>query len=175
MTRLASLFAAFVFLCTAVSAAAEVRLTFHSFNGSVMFGRYPHTFVSMEGTLENGKAVKENWGFSAKRASPAVLRGPVEHIVMTEKQKWLEKTNRHFTVTVSDDEYHAIRREVFRWRDAPGKYYDLDTRNCIHFVGAIARIVGLKVTYPDDMLRRPKKWLNHVTALNPHLGAAPIK
>ena len=61
------------------------------------------------------------------------------------------------------------------WRDAPGKYYDLDTRNCIHFVGRMAEIVGLKVDYPDDMLRRPKKWLNHITALNPKLGAKLIK
>ena len=173
--RLTSLLAALVFLFSAVSAAAEVRMTFHSFNGSVVFGRYPHTFVSLEGTLGNGKPVKENWGFSARKASPAVLRGPVEHIVMTEEDDWLRKTNRHFTVPVTDAQYHAIRREVFRWRDAPGKYYSLDTRNCIHFVGAIAQIVGIRVEYPKDMLRRPKKWLNHVTALNPQLGARPIK
>ena len=158
----------------AAAAQAEVRVTFHSFDGSVLFGRYPHTFISMEGTLEDGTPVKENYGFSAKSAGPAVLAGPVKHIVMTEKDKYVRSTNRHFTVAVDDAKYHDIRREVFRWRDAPGKYYDLDTRNCIHFVGAIAEMVGVKVDYPEKMLRRPKAWLNHVTAMNPQLGAAQI-
>ena len=158
----------------AAAAQAEVRVTFHSFDGSVLFGRYPHTFISMEGTLDDGTPVKENYGFSAKSAGPAVLAGPVTHIVMTEKDKYVRSTNRHFTVAVDDAKYHDIRREVFRWRDAPGKYYDLDTRNCIHFVGAIAEMVGVRVDYPKNMLRRPKAWLNHVTAMNPQLGAAQI-
>jgi hypothetical protein len=38
----------------------------------------------------------------------------------------------------------------------------------------MAEILGLKVDYPDDMLRRPKKWLNHVTRMNPELGAKVI-
>ena len=152
-------------------AAAAVDITFHSFNGSVIAGRYPHTFVSMAGTLSDGTAVKENFGFSAKKTTLAVLNGPVEHTILVEKEKWLTKTNRHFTVTLSDAKYREVRALVEAWRNAPGKYYDLDTRNCIHFVGEIGKIVGLKVTYPEDMLRRPKKWLNHITGLNPQLGA----
>lgn len=155
-------------------AAAEVQITFHSFNGSVFAGRYPHTFISMEGTLEDGTAIKENYGFSAKRATIAVLRGPVEHIIMTEKEKWLTKTNRHFTLTMDDAQYWKVRKLVSEWRDAPGKFYDLDTRNCIHFVGEIGRILGLKVAYPEDMLRKPKAWLNHITKMNPVLRAEVI-
>ncbi|WP_432201314.1 hypothetical protein ACRAQ7_03670 [Erythrobacter sp. W53] len=159
-----------------VPAAADVQLSFHSFNGSVLFGRYPHTFIVLDGTLEaSGKVIKENYGFSAKRATPAVLQGPVKHTILVEKDKWLTKTNRHFTVSLSDDQYHRIKALVEEWRNAPGKFYDLDTRNCIHFVGEIAKIVGLKVTYPQKMLRRPKKWLNHITGLNPQLGAKVIK
>ena len=158
----------------AAAAQAEVRVTFHSFDGSVLFGRYPHTFISMEGTLEDGTPVKENYGFSAKSAGPAVLAGPVKHIVMTEKDKYVRSTNRHFTVAVDDAKYHDSRREVFRWRDAPGKYYDLDTRNCIHFVARMAEMVGLRAPVPSDYLRRPKAWLNYVTRLNPNLGASEI-
>jgi len=174
MVRIVRLAFALLIFAWASVAQADVAVTFHSFNGSIFAGRYPHTFVSLEGTLVDGTRVHENYGFSAKHASPAVLRGPVEHIVMTEKDKWLESTNRHFTVTVDDAKYWAIRKEVARWRDAPGKYYDLGTRNCIHFVGAIAQMVGVKVDYPKDMLRRPKAWLNHVTAMNPRLGAPRI-
>ena len=159
----------------AQAVSAEVTLSFHSFNGSVLFGRYPHTFIVMRGTLdETGEAIDENYGFTAKRATMAVLRGPVVHDIMIEEPKYIDKTNRHFSVPISDAQYRAIVAEMRAWRDAPGKYYDLDTRNCIHFVGRIAEIVGLSVEYPDDMLRRPKKWLNHVTMLNPSLGARTI-
>ena len=151
-------------------AAAAVDITFHSFNGSVLAGRYPHTFVSMEGTLEDGTRVKENFGFSAKRASLAVLNGPVEHMILVEEEKWLRKTNRHFTLSMTDDQYGKVSALVEAWRKAPGKYYDLETRNCIHFVGEIARIMGLNVSYPDKLLRKPKSWLNHITTLNPGLG-----
>lgn len=158
------------------TAFAAVELSFHSFNGSVLFGRYPHTFIVLQGELdETGEVVNENYGFTAKKVSPAVLNGPVFHDILIEEPKYIKKTNRHFTVTISDEQYHAIVDEVHAWRDAPGKFYDLETRNCIHFVGRMAEIIGLKVDYPQKMLRRPKKWLNYITGLNPDLGAAIIK
>lgn len=156
-------------------AQAKVQVAFHSFNGSVLWGRYPHTFVAFDGTLDDtGEKVHENYGFSAKSNSPAVFSGPVQHIVMSEKEKYLKSTNTHFTITVSDATYRRMKAEVIAWRDAPGKYYDLETRNCIHFVGRMAQLAGLRVDYPSDMLRTPKAWLNHITALNPQLGAKPI-
>lgn len=154
-------------------ARAEVDVHFHSFNGSVLIGRYPHTFVVFEGRLDNGEEVNENYGFSARSASPAVLAGPVAHIVMTEKPRWIGRTNRHFTITVTDATYRRMKQEVIAWRDAPGKFYDLDTRNCIHFVGRIAELAGLAVEYPGNMLRRPRAWLTHVTALNPGVRPKP--
>ena len=158
----------------AVPAQAEVQVSFHSFSGS-FFGRYPHAFVVFEGTLEaTGEPINENYGFSARTAGPNVLMGPTEHGIYTEKQRYIRTTNRHFTVTVSDATYRRMKQEVIAWRDAPGKYYDLDKRNCIHFVGRIAELAGLRVDYPSDMLRKPKRWLNHVVSLNPQLGARPI-
>ena len=156
-------------------AQAKVDVAFHSFNGSVIFGRYPHTFVAFDGTLEDtGEKVHENYGFSARSAGPEVLLGPVKQIVMTEKEKYLKSTNTHFTITVDDATYRRMKAEVIAWRDAPGRFYDLDTRNCIHFVGRMAELAGLRVDYPQDMLRKPKTWLNHITLLNPQLGAEPI-
>ena len=157
-------------------AAAQVLLSFQSFNGSMFGGRYPHTFIVLHGTLDgSGARVEENYGYSAKSASPAVLTGPVEAIVMVEKLKYVTTTNRHFTVPISDATYWRIKQEVAAWRDAPGKTYRLDSHNCIHFVGRMAELAGLKVDYPKDLMRKPKAWLNHVTALNPQLGARPIK
>ena len=44
----------------AAPAHAEVKVHFHSFNGS-MFGRYPHAFVVFEGRLDDtGEVVNEN-------------------------------------------------------------------------------------------------------------------
>lgn len=156
-------------------AAADVKVHFQSFNGSVLFGRFPHTFVVFEGTLDNGTKVFENYGFTAKTVSTRILNGPVEHAVRSEPLKYVKKTNRHFSVTVTDAKYRAMKVEIARWRNAPGKYYDLNTRSCIHFVGRMAQMAGLTVSYPKKLLRGPKKWLNHVTGLNPQLGAKKIK
>ena len=153
-------------------ALAEVRASFHSFNGS-LFGRYPHTFVVFEGTLDStGEAVNENYGFSARDAGPGVLFGSAEHIVMSEEPRYVQSTNRHFTIPISDATYARMKGEIAAWRDQPGKYYHLDRRNCIHFVGRLAELAGLRVAYPEALLRKPRAWLNHVSDLNPHLNAA---
>lgn len=175
MLRFLTLMLSLISLGWSLPAFAEIKMSFHSFNGSVLFGRYPHAFVVLEGKLDStGEIINENFGFTAKTVSTAILSGPVEHDILVEEPKYIKKTNRHFTVSLSDDEYRKIKTELAKWRNAPGKYYDLDTRNCIHFVGAMAKIAGLKVDYPKNMLRRPKKWLNYITALNPSLGAKGI-
>jgi len=166
----------FALLAWAIPAEAQVQVSFHSFSGSFLTGRYPHAFVAFDGTLDDtGEHVHTNYGFSARSAGPSVLAGPVAHGMYTEKEKYVRSTNNHFTITVSDATYRRMIQEMAAWRDAPGKYYDLDHRNCIHFVGAIAQIAGLKVDYPPAMIRHPKEWLNHIAALNPQLGARPIR
>lgn len=156
------------------TAMAAVEIHFHSFNGSV-FGRYPHTFIVLDGTLEaDGSVIKENYGFSAVSSTAAILSGWTSHMVYVEKDNYVRKTNRHFSIQLSDEQYFRIVAEMRAWKDEPGKRYSLDERNCIHFVGQMASILGLKVEYPKNMLRRPKKWLNHLTSLNPQLGAEEI-
>ncbi len=174
MLKSLKLIVALIALTWSGTAFAEVRMHFHSFDGSVLFGRYPHAFVVLEGTLENGTRVDENYGFTAKKTTTAILEGPVEHKLSVESDKSIRSTNRHFTVTLSDARYARIKREIAAWEKAPGKFYDLDRRNCIHFVGRMAQLSGLKVTYPSSMLRRPKAWLNHVAKLNPKLGAKQL-
>ena len=132
MGRIASILLAILALGWTSPALAQVELSFHSFNGSVIVGRYPHAFIVLEGTLEEtGEAVSENYGFTAKKVSPAILSGPVFHEISVEKPKYLKKTNRHFSIRISDTQYRKVVAEMQKWRDAPGKFYDLDTRNCI--------------------------------------------
>lgn len=172
MMRPVMQFLALLALAWSGPALAEVQIHFHSFNGSVLFGRFPHTFIVLDGALEEtGEPIAENYGFSAKRPNASVLNGPVEHTFLTETERNVRRTNRHFSLTITDDQYRAVIAEVRRWQTAPGRYYDLDTRNCIHFVGTIAAMLGVKVEYPDTMLRRPKKWLKHIVRLNPGLEA----
>ena len=156
-------------------ASAKVEVEFHSFNGSVFFGRYPHTFVVFRGTLDDtGRKVEENFGFTAKHATPAVLSGPVEGEIYIEQPKWVVGTNRHFAVTVDDATYRKMRAEVDFWGNHPGKFYDLDHNNCVSFVGKIAELAGLKVDFPKELMRKPRAWLNHIAALNPQLHAKAI-
>lgn len=170
MNRLVACLLSFLALVTPVSASADVLMSFHSFSGSVFSGRYPHTFIVLEGSLDaTGERIKENYGFTAREVSRAVLQGPVEHMINVEPDKYITSTKRHFTVRLSDAQYRKVKAEVERWRTAPGKYYDLDKRNCIHFVGAMAQIVGIKVDYPSKMLRKPRQWLDYLAKRNPWL------
>ena len=165
-----------VLVALPLPAAAQVMLTFHSFTGSYFIGRFPHAFISMAGTLDgNGQRIDENYGYTAKHLSTKILSGNVEGTIMIEKPKYLTSTNRHFTVAISDAQYHAIVAEMVRWRDAPGKAYNLDHHNCVHFVARIAELMGINAPVPQNMVRKPKQWLNYVTTLNPQLHAQPVK
>lgn len=174
LNRLAAHLIALAALLWSGAAMAEVQIHFHSFNGSVLFGRYPHTFIVLDGTLSDGTRVDENYGFSARHSGEAIVSGWAEHMVLSESARNVRNTNRHFSITLSDAQYRRVIQEVRAWQAPGGKRYSLDERNCIHFVGTMAALVGLKVEYPENMLRRPKKWLNHIATLNPQLGAEPI-
>lgn len=167
--------ACFTGLAASLPASAQVLLSFHSFNGSMLGGRYPHTFIVMEGTLEaDGTPVNENYGYASVRVTPAILAGNVYGTIHIESPKYIQITNRHFTLPISDAQYRAIVEEVRSWHDA-GKVYNLDTRNCIHFVSRIAQIAGLRAEVPHNLTRRPRAWLNLIGRLNPHLGAREFR
>lgn len=153
---------------------AQVHLSFHSFKGSLFGGRYPHTFIVLEGALEaDGRRVEENYGYTSVRVTPAILSGNVDGTIHVEGADYITATNRHFTIAISDALYHAIVAEMVRWRDA-GKVYNLNTRNCIHFVARVAYIVGMHEEIPLGLSKKPKAWLNLIARLNPQLHAVQI-
>ncbi|MCL6251748.1 hypothetical protein M3P36_11940 [Altererythrobacter sp. KTW20L] len=167
--------AALAMLLAALPAQAAVTVHFHSFNGSVLFGRFPHTFVVFEGTLDDtGTVVNENFGFTAKSTTQAIS-GPAEHDIVVEEPDQIRRTNRHFSVVLTDAQYRRLREEVETWRNQPGRYYSLDTRNCVHFVARMAELIGIRADVPANMVRRPRAWLNYVTRNNPHLGADEVR
>lgn len=155
-------------------ATARVMLEFHSFNGT-LGGRYPHAFIVLDGTLDaTGEKVHQNFGYTARHVTPAILMGNVTSEIYVEKESYVRSTNVHFALPLSDAQYRAIIAEVKVWGSEPGRGYNLETHNCIHFVARIAQMVGLTAPVPATMVRRPKLWLNYITGLNPQLGAKPI-
>lgn len=154
-------------------AAAEVTLSFYSFNGA-FGGRFPHAFVRWEGTLEDGTPVEGNAGFTAKSISPAILLGSVQHTIWVEEPQYVAEANRHFEMIVDDETFARVQAEIAVWRDLPGKAYNLNRRNCVHFVAEMAQLVGLTADDPGEMKKKPKAYLNHLIELNPQLGATQV-
>lgn len=160
-------------LGVAAPANAEVTLSFYSFNGA-FGGRFPHAFVRWEGTTADGTAVDGNAGFTAKSISPAILLGSVYHTIWVEEPQYYEQANRHFEVVIDDATFARVQAEVEAWRNLPGKGYNLNRRNCVHFVADIAKLVGLKTDDPGELKKKPKAYLNHLIEMNPQLHATPI-
>ena len=157
-------------------AQARVMVLFHSFNGSMFHGRYPHAFVELTGTIDgDGRAIHENYGYSAVGESYGILMGQTAPGRITiEEDRYLKTTNVHFAVPISDAQYTAIRAEIERWRAGPENPYNIETHNCVNFVARIAELVGLRAQVPRTMEKRPKAWLNYLIGLNPQLHAKPV-
>ena len=57
----------------------------------------------------------------------------------------------------------AVAAVVTRWRNLPQPSYDLDKRNCIHFVADIAASLGMKAETPRKLMKKPRSYLNMLT------------
>lgn len=157
------------FLLLASPARAEVMLSFYSHDLSSTF---PHAFVVLKGRTDDGHAIDTNFGFTAKSVTPAILLGSVGGKVETSKADYVASSDRQFAVKLSDRQYEAVMAVVERWRTLPGKSYNLNRRNCIHFVGEIAQTVGLRVVFEKDLLKKPKSFLLSLITLNPWVKGA---
>ncbi len=166
LMRLA-LLALLLFALVPGAAWAQVTITFYSHD----FGnRFPHTFITLKGTIEKtGEEVDTNFGFTAKNVSPAILFGSVIGVVETEPADYVAKSDAQFSLVMSDDQYEKIMALVKEWRDRPQKSYNLNKRNCIHFVMEAAALLGLAVNRESKYFKKPKTFLREVLTLNPAL------
>ena len=155
----------FLFATLASPAAAAVQITFYSKQLDTSF---PHSFVVLTGTLErNGARIDEDYGFTAKSISPAILMGAVKgEVVNDHTQGYVSRSDRHFTLTISDAEYDRVMATVERWRTMRQPSYDLGTRNCIHFVAQIAAAIGMRADTPKKLMKKPKSYLDFLTEAN---------
>ena len=165
----ALLFAALLAV-VAVPASAAVSITFYS---KELGASFPHAFVILEGTLDRGgPRIEEDYGFTAKTISPAILWGKVAGEVITDHTiSYVKGSDRHFTLTLTDAEYDRVMATIARWRSARQPSYDLDKHNCVHFVAEIAASAGL-ATDTKRFMKKPRSFLEALTAANrPRLEA----
>lgn len=153
------------------AARADVVVSFYSRELGVGFRTdFPHAFVVVRGQLADGSAIDTNYGFTAKSVSPAILLGSVKGEMETLKPDYYLKSEKQFEVKISDAQYRGLLKLVEKWRALPGKSYNLDKRNCIHFVSEVAQVLGLKSDVPKKLVRKPRGFLHYVKSLNPWLN-----
>lgn len=167
MFRFATLIIALLLALLPFTARAEVQATFYSHD----FGdHFPHTFIVLKGADDvSGEAVDTNYGFTAKNLTPAILWGSVLGEIETKDAKYIEDSNAHFTLNLSNEQYSALMAHVEKWRSKPQKSYNLDKSNCVHFVMEAAELLGLKVNRKSKFFKKPKSFVLEVMTLNPEL------
>ena len=171
--RLAGLriFLALALLFGSDSAFAEVEVTFYSHE---LGDSFPHAFFTTKGTIEaTGAAVDDNYGFTASAVSPAILFGSVNGKMDKATPKYIKSSDVRFSLTVSDADYAKLMTFIEQWAAQPQKNYNLNRRNCIHFVMEAAEILGLKVNRQSKFFKKPRSFLEEVKSLNPELQQVP--
>ena len=156
--------AALALSLAAAPAAAAVEITFHSKD----FGTtIPQAFVVLRGTVDStGEPVDANYGFTVRHLiGPSVLFGRVEGTIESVGKGFVEHSNRHFNLTLSDAQYREVLDLVERWRALPQPSYSLDRRNCVSFVAEIATLLGLEAE-TRGLMRRPHAFLDRVRERN---------
>jgi hypothetical protein len=172
-----AMFRAFVFFLLisllAVAPApvkAKVVMTFwsHELGGST----FPHAFITLVGKSDRtGDAINTNFGFTAKSVTPAILWGSVGGVVETVKPGYVNGSKRQFSLILNDNQYDAVIKLINDWKAFKEPSYNLNKRNCIHFVGEVGRAAGLTVTYDKKLIKRPEGFLLSLIKLNPGVTA----
>lgn len=167
MNRLSRIFILLLCAFSAPNAHADVKMTFYS----QQFGDYfPHAFFTLKGNLDgNGQAINSAHGFTAVNTGPGILMGSVKGHVKAPSAKYISKSQPHFTVNLSDEQYRKVMAEVNRWKSIPQKSYNLGKRNCVHFVMEAAAKTGLTVNRKTKFKKKPRSFLNELMSLNPGL------
>jgi hypothetical protein len=164
LPRLIALAVAAVLAIAAAPGWAAVSITFYSKELGTSF---PHAFVILEGTLDRGgPRIDEDYGFTAKTISPAILWGKVSgEVISDHSRSYVKGSDPHFTIVLADSEYDRVIATIERWRSAKQPSYDLDKHNCVHFVADLASAIGM---VPDTkrLMKKPTSFLETLGVQN---------
>jgi hypothetical protein len=152
-----------LFLFAPVAARAQVTVTFYSHDMEALGMRaFPHALFTVTGVLaRGGPPIDTNYGFTA-RSTDAALFGSTQGDIETKDVAYLARSRRHFSVKVTDATYDRLMALVASWKGRGPKGYNLGKANCVHFAGQAAEIVGLKVAFPQNLMKKPKAFLDAV-------------
>lgn len=166
------LVAAVLFLCLApASAWAAVEISFYS--RELGGNNFPHAFVTLKGQPDSGgPPVDISYGFTAKTVTPAILLGSVGGKVVNEPPSYVAKSDKQFSLVLSDDRFNAVMAVVERWANKRQPSYNLNRANCVHFVGEIAQAAGLNVTFRRNLMKKPRSFLLALRSDNQSLISA---
>ncbi|VXC72867.1 hypothetical protein [Sphingomonas sp. AX6] len=152
-------------LLASLPASAQVTVTFWSQE----FGEnFPHAFFQLRGTPQAGGApVDAYYGFTAKAISPAILWGTVAGRIDRPTPGYVRKSNAHFSAVVTDAQYNALLALVREWDDKMGDGdYNLNRRNCVHFIAEAMRRAGLQVVEEKKLMKKPRSFTQSIAAMN---------
>lgn len=150
--RLATLLAALLFVLPSAAQAA-VEITFYA---REMGTQFPHAFVRLEGTPDRGgERIDTNYGFTATHVSPSILFGSVRGEVSAVGEGYIRASDPFFKMTLSDSEYDQVMEVVARYRETRQPSYNLNRRNCVHFISEVAAALGMEAELPRNLTRRP--------------------
>jgi hypothetical protein len=154
----------FVVFAWCGTAQAQVEISFYSKD---MASSFPHAYVRLTGTDDKtGQPVDVNYGFTPVSLGPGILFGPVRGMIESAGALYIARSDRHFTLKLSDEQYRKVIAIVEKWRTAPQPSYRLNGRNCVSFVADIAIALGLDAPIIPKLMKKPKSYLNAVTDLN---------
>lgn len=153
ITGWAAAFVAALMWIAPAPAPAAVEITFYSRD---MGSQFPHGFVTLAGTPDRGgDRIDTGYGFTATHVTPALLFGSVRGAVEPVEPSYVRASEAHFSLVMSDSEYDAVTATIERWRELRQPSYNLNRRNCVHFVADVAVTLGMQAEVPRNVARRP--------------------
>jgi hypothetical protein len=169
IVRLLLLFALLCGLAFPANATVEIAFYSRELGGS----SFPHAFITLHGIVDStGERVDTSLGFTAHAVTPALLFGSVPGEVAVEDERKIARSDRQFSLTLTDVQYRAVMAVAERWRGLPQPSYNLNRRNCVYFVSEIAAAIGLRVEITPRLSKRPRSFLQGLRSLNPQLVPA---
>ncbi len=151
-------------LMSPAPARAAVEITFLSkeFGSS-----FPHAYVALHGRPDRGGPdVNDNYGFTATHVSPAILMGSVNGEIISVDGDYMSRSDKHFTITLSDAEYDGVMAMVERWRALKQPSYNLNRQNCVFFVAQVAGALGMTADTPPALMKKPRSYLEMLGRAN---------
>ncbi len=156
--------AALAALVCPAQALAAVEITFLS---KELGSSFPHAYVAVTGSPDRGGApVDANYGFTATHVSPAILMGSVNGEIISVDPGYMSRSDRHFTISLSDEEYDRVMATVEQWRGMKQPSYNLNRQNCVFFVAHVAAALGMKADTPPALMKKPRSYLEMITRAN---------